>query len=162
MKSNDSMQQERREAVFFGGRHYFVLLALVVSVAPLAGLVGGWALSLAVSGLLTLHFLRRLAPGTFHSRRLAPVKPILLFSLPLGLFLVSQTVVPFLFPEMSVPIIIDLRDTLTTFARQLDFMDGCEPALGLGISLMAIAIPVIIFDYRYSSEEKGIMQGITS
>ncbi len=87
---------------------------------------------------------------------------ILLFSLPLGLFLVTQTVVPFLFPEMSVPIIIDLRGALTTLGRQLDFMDGCEPALGLGISLMAIAIPVIIFDYGYSSEEKGIMQGITS
>jgi len=81
-------------------------------------------------------------------------------SAPVGLLLATQMVIPFLYPEL--PFVPAFRDFVVYVQSQLNFTEGCEPALGLAFSLIAVAIPVVIVDRYYSKEEKGILQGITS
>jgi flagellar protein FlaJ len=82
-------------------------------------------------------------------------------SAPLGVFLATQMVIPFLYPELPI-MIPALRDFVLYAQSLLNFTQGCEPALGLAFSLIAVAIPVFIVDRYYSKEESGILQGITS
>jgi len=84
----------------------------------------------------------------------------LLISAPLGGFMVSQTVLPYFvngFPTIpffsQIPLII--KDLLA-------LKDGCEPALGLAISLIMISFPMVISDHHFSETEKGIIDGVTS
>lgn len=80
--------------------------------------------------------------------------------LPLGLFLITQTALPFLFPGFpAFPPLMSLSENLV---RLLGFQEGCEPALGMAFSLIVISIPVIIVDHHYAKEEKGVLQGLTT
>ena len=83
-------------------------------------------------------------------------------SAPMGLLLTTQIVIPFLYPELPLTVYPALRDFVLNVQFLLDFKEGCEPALGLALSLIAVAIPVVIVDHYYTREEKGILQGITS
>jgi len=82
-------------------------------------------------------------------------------SAPVGLFLATQMVIPFLYPELPI-MFPALRDSVVYIQSLLDFKEGSEPALGLAFSLIAVAVPVVIVDQYYSKEEKGILHGITS
>jgi len=84
----------------------------------------------------------------------------LLVSAPLGGFMLSQTVFPYFingFPTIplfsNIPVI--LRDLLA-------LKEGCEPALGLAVSLIAVSFPMFISDQRFSASEKGILEGVTN
>ncbi|MEM3040966.1 MAG: type II secretion system F family protein [Nitrososphaerota archaeon] len=81
-------------------------------------------------------------------------------SAPLGVFLATQMALSFFYPMLLV------HPSLQSFPAHLQsilgFEPGSEPALGLAISLAVIAVPVLIVDTRYSMEERGILQGITS
>jgi O-antigen/teichoic acid export membrane protein len=59
--------------------------ALVPVAGPRIGLVGGFALSLALAIPLALVSVHRIAPGAFTTPGWAPVRPMLLFSLPVML-----------------------------------------------------------------------------
>jgi len=83
-------------------------------------------------------------------------------SAPVGLLLATQMVIPFLYPELPILVFPALRDFVVFVQSLLNFTEGCEPALGLAFSLIAVAVPVVIVDRHYSKEEKGILQGITS
>jgi len=85
---------------------------------------------------------------------------VLLGSMPLGIFILSQTVFPYFvkgFPVIPIfsqmPVI--LRDILA-------LNEGCEPALGLTIGLIVISLPMAISDRHFSEAEKGILEGVTS
>jgi flagellar protein FlaJ len=84
----------------------------------------------------------------------------LVVSLPAGLFVFSQMVLPFFnlnlftLPFISeIPVI--LRNTLT-------LQEGTEPALGLALSLIILSLPMTIFDNHYSETERGILDGVTN
>ncbi len=84
----------------------------------------------------------------------------LLVSIPLGIFMLSQMVLPYfvnIFPVIpflsQIPIL--LREILT-------LKEGCEPALGLTVSLIALSLPMYISDRHFSGTEKGIVEGVTS
>ncbi|MEM2110812.1 MAG: type II secretion system F family protein [Candidatus Bathyarchaeia archaeon] len=87
---------------------------------------------------------------------------VLLGSIPIGLFLVTQMVVPFLYPDTPLPRIPAFTDFVANVSYQLNFAEGSEPAWGLALALIAVAVPVVIVDQHYSKEEGGILQGITS
>jgi len=84
----------------------------------------------------------------------------LLASAPFGVFMLFQTVFPYFlkgFPVIpffsQIPII--LREVLA-------LREGCEPALGLAVSLLVVSFPMIISDRHFSESEKGILEGMTS
>mgnify|MGYP000206237362 CR=1 FL=1 len=84
----------------------------------------------------------------------------LLGSIPLGVFMMLQMVIPYfvnVFPHIPAlsRIPIFLRDMLA-------LKEGCEPALGLAISLIVVSLPVIIFDNFFTKVEKGVLDGVTS
>ncbi|HIE19376.1 TPA: hypothetical protein EYP75_06580 [Candidatus Bathyarchaeota archaeon] len=85
---------------------------------------------------------------------------VLLVSVPLGIFMLSQTTLPYfmngipVIPLFSqIPII--LRDLLT-------MQEGCEPTLGLAISLITLSFPMYISDRHFSETETGVIEGVTS
>jgi len=81
-------------------------------------------------------------------------------SLPLGFFMASQTVLPYFvngFPTISF--ISQLPVVLRKF---LALKEGCEPALGMTISLIALSFPMYLSDRHFSEAEKGIIEGVTS
>jgi len=89
-------------------------------------------------------------------------KAYLIFSVsaPFGVFMVSQTVLPYFlkgFPTIpffsQIPVI--LREILA-------LREGCEPALGLAISLIVVSFPMVISDRHFSESEKGILEGMTN
>ena len=82
----------------------------------------------------------------------------LLASVPLGLFLVTQMVLPFYiegFPSILIGLPVFLRTTLNLYP-------GCGPALGLALSLIILSLPVYVTDRHYSGGERKVFQGITS
>ena len=84
----------------------------------------------------------------------------LLGSIPLGVFMMLQMVIPYfvnVFPHIPAlsRIPMFLRDMLA-------LREGCEPALGLAISLTVVSLPVVIFDKFFSEVEKGVLDGVTS
>jgi len=85
----------------------------------------------------------------------------LLASVPIGFFLAAQMAIPF-FADTPLFILPALRDLAILIRQMLDFPEGSEASIGLAISLVAVALPVAIIDQHYTSEEKGILQGITS
>ena len=85
---------------------------------------------------------------------------IFLGTLPVTLFLVSQTVIPFYDPSfLLVPALKELTVFLTS---KLNLGRGCEPALGLAFSLTVTTVPIVFINSHYTKEEKGILQGITT
>ena len=84
----------------------------------------------------------------------------LLVSAPLGIFMLSQTTLPYFMNGLPViplfsQIPIILRDMLT-------LKEGCEPALGLAISLITLSFPMYISDRYFSGTETGVVEGVTS
>jgi flagellar protein FlaJ len=84
----------------------------------------------------------------------------LLFSIPLGIFLSIQLVLPFFdLTLLNIPFLTQIPVHIKDL---LSLNDGSEPALGLAISLISLSIPVCILDNHYSESEKGILRGVTS
>ena len=79
--------------------------------------------------------------------------------LPFGLFLGSQMVLP-AFSDSFI-IFPPIYNTLLFFRDLLNLADGTEAALGLGITLIFIAIPGAIADSVLVGREGRILQGIT-
>ena len=84
----------------------------------------------------------------------------LLFSVPLGIFLMMQMVLPFY--DASLFNIPSLTQIPIHIRDMLDLNKGIEPALGLAISLISTSIPVYILENHYSEKEKDVLQGVTS
>ena len=81
-------------------------------------------------------------------------------SAPAGIFMLSQTVLPYFvegFPSipfmMQIPVVI--RDLLS-------LREGCEPALGMAVSLGTLCLPMVISDRYFSKADKGVLEGVTS
>ncbi|MEM1581469.1 MAG: type II secretion system F family protein [Candidatus Bathyarchaeia archaeon] len=85
----------------------------------------------------------------------------LLASVPIGIFLAAQMTLPF-FVDTPLFVLPALKEFVVSIRQILNFTEGSEAAIGLAISLTAVALPVAILDQHYTSEEKGILQGITS
>ncbi|MCW4021347.1 MAG: type II secretion system F family protein [Candidatus Bathyarchaeota archaeon] len=85
---------------------------------------------------------------------------VLLVSAPICFLTLSQTVLPYfgfrLLPATFISDIpLHLRDMLS-------LNDGCEPALGLAVSLIILSLPVYFSDRHFSETEKGVLDGVTS
>jgi len=83
-------------------------------------------------------------------------------TLPFGILLITQMLMPFLSEAPSLLIFPFLRDFISHLQVTFGFMDGSTAALGLTFSLIVISIPITIADYFYSKKEGGILQGVTS
>ncbi len=85
---------------------------------------------------------------------------VFLAFLPLGLFLILQMSLSFLFPQLLVnPAFPEFTYFLQ---RLLGFPEGSEAALGLGFGLIFTALPGIIADRHYAGREGKILQGVTT
>jgi flagellar protein FlaJ len=82
-------------------------------------------------------------------------------TLPLGIFLITQMVLPF-FDVENFLVFPFLRDVILVLQSRLGFMDGSGAALGLTFSLIVVSIPIAFADYSYSKREKGILEGVAS
>jgi archaeal flagellar protein FlaJ len=85
---------------------------------------------------------------------------VFLLTLPLGLFLASQMSISFLVPELTI--VQPLKDFVTAIQVAIGFIPGSDAAIGLTISMIVLALPAAIVDYRESSREKDILNAITS
>jgi len=84
----------------------------------------------------------------------------LLVSIPLAAFLMIQMVLPSYDVRLfAIPILTEIP---VHVRKMLNLNLGTEPALGLAISMISLALPVYILDRHYSEREKGILQGVTS
>jgi len=84
----------------------------------------------------------------------------LLISMPFGIFMLSQTVLPYFLD--GVPKIFILSQIPEILRDMLTLKEGCEPALGLSISLVILSFPMILSDHYFSEAEKGILEGVTN
>ena len=85
---------------------------------------------------------------------------VLLISVPLGVFMLSQMVFPYFMDGLpTIPILSQIPSILR---RMLDLKEGCEPAIGLAISLSVLSFPMYLADQHFSETEKGIVEGVTS
>jgi flagellar protein FlaJ len=81
-------------------------------------------------------------------------------SVPAGLFVVTQMVLPYFnLTFFTLPFIPKIPVILRSM---LTLEGGTEPALGLALSLITLSLPMTIFDYRYSETEKGVLDGVTN
>lgn len=89
-------------------------------------------------------------------------KPYLYFAaaLPLGFLLGSQMFLSF-FTD-SVLFFPPLQNLVISIRGLLNLAEGTEAALGLTITLIIVALPPLIADYRYTREDKSLQQGITN
>lgn len=84
----------------------------------------------------------------------------LLGSVPLGIFLSTQMVLPFYgLRLLAVPILSEIPVRIRDI---LDLSLGTETALGLAICMISVSLPVHILDRHYSEREGGVLQGVTS
>ena len=84
----------------------------------------------------------------------------LLISAPLGGFMLSQTVLPYF--VHGFPVIPLFSQMPLILGDLLALKEGCEPALGLAISLIVVSFPMVISDHHFSETEKGILDGVTN
>ncbi|MFQ6094808.1 MAG: type II secretion system F family protein [Candidatus Bathyarchaeia archaeon] len=84
----------------------------------------------------------------------------LFFSVPLGVFLLIQMVLPFY--GLSLFNLPSLTQIPVHIRDMLNLNEGTEPALGMAVTLISTSIPVYILDSHYSEKEKEILQGVTS
>ena len=85
---------------------------------------------------------------------------ILSVSVPLGVFMLSQMVFPYFLK--GVPLIPLFYQIPLILRDMLNLKEGCEPALGLALSLIAVSFPMFISDQHFSEAEKGILEGVTN
>lgn len=88
-------------------------------------------------------------------------KPYIVFAgcIPFGAIIGSQLILPFFDPKFlffppAEAFIIYLRNLL-------NFAEGTEPSLGLGLTLIFIAVPSVIAEHYYAGREGKILNGIT-
>ena len=85
---------------------------------------------------------------------------VLLASVPLGVFMISQTVLPYFLKGFPT---IPLFSQIPLILREILALDeGCEAALGFAVSLILVSFPMIISDRHFSESEKGILEGVTN
>jgi len=84
----------------------------------------------------------------------------LLVSIPLGIFMISQTVLPYF--VNGFPVIPFLSQLPVILRKILVLKEGCEPALGLAVSLIALSFPMYISDRHFSEAETGVVEGVTN
>ncbi|MDI9619632.1 MAG: type II secretion system F family protein [Candidatus Nezhaarchaeota archaeon] len=73
-------------------------------------------------------------------------------STPLLLFLVTTMFIPYLAPEMKLlPFVKPFTDFLTWIRVALNLQMGFEPAIGLGIALIAASIPAAVAHEHYTA-----------
>jgi len=80
--------------------------------------------------------------------------------LPLGIFLVSQMSLSFLFPELLV--MQGFQDLAISLRSLFGFPEGSEASLGLGFSLIILALPGVIADQHYAGQERKVQRGVTT
>jgi len=84
----------------------------------------------------------------------------LVVAIPAGLFMASQTVLPYFGVTLfKVPFISDIPVMLRDL---LSLKEGAEPALGLAISLIALSLPMFVSESHFSENEKGVLDGVTN
>ncbi|MEM2111607.1 MAG: type II secretion system F family protein [Candidatus Bathyarchaeia archaeon] len=84
----------------------------------------------------------------------------LVAAIPAGLFMASQTVLPYFSVTLfKVPFISDIPVMLRDL---LSLKEGTEPALGLAISLITLSIPMFVSESHFSENEKGVLDGVTN
>ncbi|MBS7614541.1 type II secretion system F family protein [Candidatus Bathyarchaeota archaeon] len=84
----------------------------------------------------------------------------LVAAIPAGLFMASQTVLPYFGVTLfKVPFISDIPVILRDL---LSLKEGTEPAMGLAISLVALSLPMFISENHFSENEKGVLDGVTN
>jgi flagellar protein FlaJ len=85
---------------------------------------------------------------------------VFLAFLPVGIFLMLQMSLSFLFPQLLI--VTQLQDITIYLQKLLGFSEGCDAALGLGIALLITAVPGYLADRRYAGQERRILQGVTT
>jgi flagellar protein FlaJ len=84
---------------------------------------------------------------------------VLFGTIPLGLILASQIVLPFFSDSfLFVPF---LKNMIVGIREALNFAEGTEAAIGITITLLLIAIPGWIADYKTAGRDGTIQDGIT-
>ena len=84
---------------------------------------------------------------------------IVLAALPIALFLGSQMILPFYGDSFIVlPI---MKTFIVSLGEMLNLSKGCEPALGLTLTLFMICIPGYLSDRASAGRDSGIQDGIT-
>jgi len=84
----------------------------------------------------------------------------LVVAIPAGLFMASQTVLPYFGVTLfKVPFISDIPVMLRDL---FSLKEGTEPALGLAISLIALSLPMFVSESHFSENEKGVLDGVTN
>jgi len=84
---------------------------------------------------------------------------VLLVSAPLCFFLLSQMLLPYYIEMPAVPFLVKIP----TYLREiLHLSEGSEPALGLAISLICLALPMYFSDNHFVGTEKGVLEGVTN
>jgi len=83
-----------------------------------------------------------------------------LASAPVCIFLLSQMVLPYYVRDL--PVIPFLAEVPTHLREILDLSEGCESALGLALSLAALALPMCLSDRYYAGAETGVLEGVTN
>lgn len=83
-------------------------------------------------------------------------------SLPLMMFLTTQTAFIYIFPEFIPELVPSLKNFIAFLASSLGFREGCEPSVGFAFSLIVGSIPAFIADRYHSKEHTGVLNGITS
>jgi flagellar protein FlaJ len=85
---------------------------------------------------------------------------VLLVSTPICFLMLSQTVLPY-FGVRLLPATF-ISDIPLYLRDMLSLSEGCEPTLGLAISLLTLSSPMYFSDRHFSETEKGILEGVTN
>jgi flagellar protein FlaJ len=88
-------------------------------------------------------------------------KPYKVFAitLPFGALLITQTVLTFF--DDKFLIFPPLKNMIIWLCTKLNYAEGTEAAIGLGLTLILIAIPGFITDYITAGHDSSVQDGIT-
>jgi flagellar protein FlaJ len=85
---------------------------------------------------------------------------VLLGAVPAGLFVASQTVLPYFGMNFfTLPYISEIPLLLRNI---FSLQEGTEPALGLALSLIVLSLPMFISEHHFSGTETGVIDGVTN
>jgi flagellar protein FlaJ len=82
-----------------------------------------------------------------------------LAALPIGVLLATQIVLPFF--DKSFLVLYPAYNLIIQIRHLLGFAEGTEPAIGLAIVLIAVAIPGVIADSLYMGRDLSTQDGVT-
>ncbi|HJX24061.1 MAG TPA: type II secretion system F family protein, partial [Candidatus Bathyarchaeia archaeon] len=85
---------------------------------------------------------------------------VFLVMAPLGIFLISQMSLSFLFPELTL--VQPLKDFVLMFQDGFGFVKGADSSIGLVFGFLIWALPAVITELRESRREAGVLRGVTS